>query len=341
MLTAQQATLRKSSIGIINLVSLIATLPDIQKGLDSVEQFMLRQVDDYHPDLKTATSLILSSGGKRIRPRLSLLVGSMLNADFDRLVTLATAIEMLHTATLVHDDLIDGSLIRRGIATLNSKWSPAATVLTGDFLFASASEIASQTNSVKVMQIFARTLMTIVNGEVEQLFSARNISTIEEYHLRIYAKTASLFETSTQTAAVISNVENHQVEKLRKFGYELGMAFQIVDDILDYIGDASTVGKPVGGDLRQGLITLPVIYFAQLYPSDTIVRKLGNLSQPLNSEETEFLISAIANSDAIHRSQDDAAKFARRAENCLMEFPSSPEKDELLSITRFIIERDK
>ena len=115
----------------------------------------------------------------------------------------------------------------------------------------------------------------------------------------------------------------------------------IVDDILDYIGDASTVGKPVGGDLRQGLITLPVIYFAQLYPSDTIVRKLGNLSQPLNSEETEFLISAIANSDAIHHSQDDAAKFARRAENCLMEFPSSPEKDELLSITRYIIERDK
>lgn len=323
------------------MVTSIATLPYIQKGLDAVEQIMLRQVEDYHPDLKMATSVILSSGGKRVRPRIILLVGSMLNAEFDLLVTLATSIEMLHTATLVHDDLIDGSLLRRGIPTLNSKWSPAATVLTGDFLFASASEIAARTNSVEVMRIFSNTLMTIVNGEVEQLFSTGNNATIEGYYRRIYAKTASLFETSTHTAALLSNVDRRQVEILRKFGYELGMAFQIVDDILDYVGDESTVGKPTSGDLRQGLVTLPLIHYMQANPTDPVVIKLSDGNHALSTEEVEYLIAETVKSDAIARSHEIAVEFASRAEKSLMEFPNSPEHDELVSITRFIVEREK
>lgn len=323
------------------MVASLATLPYIQKGLDSVEQMMLRQVEDYHPDLKSATALILASGGKRVRPRIILLIGSMLNAEFETMVTLATAIEMLHTATLVHDDLIDGSLLRRGIPTLNSKWSPAATVLTGDFLFASASDVASKTNSVEVMRLIANTLMKIVNGEVDQLFSSRCITTVEEYYRRIYAKTASLFETSTHTAAVISNVGRREVEALRKFGYELGMAFQIVDDILDYVGDESTVGKPVGGDLRLGLVTLPMLYYMQTKPDDPAVLRLSTGNCIQDEDEIERLVTEIPKSDAIIKAQNQAADFARRAENCILGFPDTPERDALVAMTRYIIERRK
>ena len=198
---------------------------------------MLSQAENYHPDLSAALSLLLASGGKRIRPRIILLIGSLFNAPKDTLITLAASIELLHTATLVHDDLIDEALFRRGVPTLNSKWSPAATVLTGDFVFASAAHLASLTNSIEVMALFSKTLQTIVNGEVNQLFSSRCNTSKEDYYRRIYSKTASLFETSTHTAGIISQVPPKQVEILRKFGYELGMAFQIIDDILDYKGD--------------------------------------------------------------------------------------------------------
>ncbi|HNW13477.1 MAG TPA: polyprenyl synthetase family protein [Anaerolineaceae bacterium] len=315
------------------------SLPSIQKGLETVEQMMLRQLDDYHPDLKTATSHILASGGKRIRPKIILLIGSMLNAEYERLLRLATAIEMLHTATLVHDDLIDGAILRRGIPTLNSKWSPAATVLTGDFLFASASDMASKTNSVEVMQLIAATLMTIVNGEVDQLFTNHCITSVDEYYRRIYSKTASLFETSTHTAAVISNVDRRQIEVLRKFGYELGMAFQIVDDVLDYVGDESTVGKPVGGDLRQGLVTLPMLYFMQENTQHPFYSQFMSGKFIQDEKEVVQLVKEIASSNAINQAHQTAAEFAGRAENLLSEFPNSPERDALIEMTRYIIER--
>lgn len=323
------------------LVASLTTLPYIQNGLDTVEHMMLRQLEDYHPDLKTASSLILASGGKRIRPTIILLIGYMLHAEHESLLTLATAIEMLHTATLVHDDLIDGSLLRRGIPTLNSKWSPAATVLTGDFLFASASEMAAKTNSVEVMRLIAKTLMTIVNGEVEQLFANRCIKTVDEYYRRIYAKTASLFETSAHTAAVISKVNQHQTEVLRKFGYEIGMAFQIVDDVLDYVGDESTVGKPVGGDLRQGLVTLPMLYYMQNNPNNPTVEEFSSGQCIQDEKDIERLVKEIAQSDAITQSQQTAIAFASRAEKYITEFPETPERSALAAIARYIIERQK
>jgi len=321
------------------LDSSVDTLQNIQIGLDRVEELMMAQAIEYHPDLIKAVSLILASGGKRIRPRIILLIGSMLKADQHLQEKLATSIEMLHTASLVHDDLIDGSLLRRGIPTLNSKWSPAATVLTGDFLFASASDMASKTNSVEVMRLIARCLMTIVNGEIDQLFSSRCVANVDDYYKRIYAKTASLFETSTHCAAVLSNVNDTQLELLRNFGYELGMAFQIVDDILDYTGAESTVGKPVGGDLRQGLITLPMLYYMESNPQDPAIANLkaGNCIQ--GEDEIQRLVSQTANSDAITRAYGVAADFAERAEANMAQFHECPERDALIKITRFIIER--
>jgi len=327
--------------GLRELKASVHLLPDIQLELDEVEKLMVAQAADYHPDLRNAVSVILQSGGKRIRPRIILLIGSMLQAKPQPLVFLATAIEMLHTASLVHDDLIDGSLLRRGIPTLNSKWSPAATVLTGDFLFASASDMAANTETVEIMRLIARCLMTIVDGEINQLFANRCISNAEDYYRRIYAKTASLFETSTHCAAILSTTVEPEIEALRKFGYELGMAFQVIDDILDYTGEESTVGKPVGGDLRQGLITLPLLYYMESHPDDPAVKSLyaGNGIQ--GEDEIQRLVRCTAESDAITRSHDAAVNFVLKAQENLSVFQDCPEREALLEITRYIIERKK
>ena len=323
------------------MVSSVDSLQYLQVELDKVEQLMVTQAADYHPDLRNAVSVILKSGGKRIRPRIILLIGNMLHANPESLVFLASAIEMLHTASLVHDDLIDGSLLRRGIPTLNSRWSPAATVLTGDFLFASASDVAAKTKSVEIMRLIARCLMTIVDGEINQLFSSRCISKVEHYYKRIYAKTASLFETSTHCAAILGTDDQIRVESLRRFGYELGMAFQVIDDILDYTGDETTVGKPVGGDLRQGLITLPMLYFMESNPNDLLVRNLAAGKVIDGEEEIQWMVHRIATSDAISRAHDVAVDFARKAEASLNDFRECPEREALVDITRYIIEREK
>lgn len=321
------------------LTNLVPTLPSIQNGIDAVEKLMLSQAENYHPDLSAALSLLLSSGGKRIRPRIILLIGSMFNAPKEILITLAASIELLHTATLVHDDLIDEALFRRGVPTLNSKWSPAATVLTGDFVFASAAHLASLTNSIEVMSLFSKTLQTIVNGEVNQLFSSRCNTSKEDYYRRIYSKTASLFETSTHTAGIISQVSNQQAEILRKFGYELGMAFQIIDDILDYRGDQSVVGKPVGGDLQQGLFTLPFLYYLEMDNRNKEVDKLLSGGCPFEEGSVRQIVNDVAGSAAIEMAFDEAVQFCERAEQCLKQLPESPERNELSQITSYIVNR--
>jgi geranylgeranyl pyrophosphate synthase len=208
----------------------------------------------HHPNLGVALDHLLSSGGKRIRPALALLTGEMLGAERNKIISLAAAIELLHTATLVHDDLIDGALLRRGIPTLNAQWTPGATVLTGDFIFACAAKLASETESADLICLFAETLATIVNGEITQMFPRLSGDYFEEYFNRIYAKTASLFELATIAPAILSPLRETSADAAKQFGYGIGMAFQIIDDVLDFTGKQTAVGKPVANDLRQGLI---------------------------------------------------------------------------------------
>jgi len=323
------------------LTSLTLDLSIVNQDIESVERLMLSQANNYNGDLKSAISLLLSSGGKRIRPRIILLLGGILKAEKELLITLASSIELLHTATLVHDDLIDGALLRRGVPTLNSKWTSAATVLTGDFIFASAAFLAAKTNSIEVMSIFSRTLMTIVNGEVNQLFVSRCNTSKDDYYKRIYAKTASLFETSTHTAAILSQVPQELVEKMRRFGYELGMAFQILDDILDYAGNELEVGKPVGGDLRQGLVTLPMLYYMESNPQDKCILQLLEGKCIKDENEVDRLIQAIVNSSAIEKSHKEAEQYAHRALDLLSELPDCREKDELVHLTEASVLRRK
>ena len=299
---------------------------------------MLRQADDAHPDLRAALEHLLAAGGKRFRPTLALLTGQMLGAPSERLITLAAAVEMLHTATLVHDDLIDGSLLRRGNPTLNALWSPPATVLTGDFIFARAAKLAADTDHLPLMKIFAETLATIVNGELTQLFTARGLTSRENYYKRIYAKTASLLEMTTQAAAMISPVDESVIESMRMYGYYLGMAFQIVDDVLDFTGEQAEVGKPVGWDLLQGLVTLPAIYYAESHPDDPDVICLTSGCYT-EQGRMERMVQTIRTSEGVAKSLEEATDYIDKAVGMLETMPDTSERQALEDLARFTVKR--
>ncbi len=311
----------------------------VQDQLNFIEERIREQVgDDQHPDLRSALEHLLSAGGKRIRPTLGLLVGNMLGAPEEKLITLGASVELLHTATLVHDDLIDGALLRRGMPTLNARWSPAATVLTGDFLFARAAKLAAETDYLPLMKLFSETLATIVNGELTQMFTARGIIDRDNYYNRIYAKTASLFEMSALAAAMVGTEDEITRDAMKTFGYEVGMAFQIVDDILDFTGDQTKVGKPIGSDLLNGLVTLPAIYFAEANRFNEDVLSLPDGGWK-DARRVQRLVDAIRQSDSIEQAMDEAREAVRRALGALEESPASPEKEALEDLAKFIVDR--
>ena len=320
-------------------MSSITFFTSVQDQLQFVEQRIREQAgEDHHPDLHSALEHLLSAGGKRIRPTLGLLVGNMLGAPEEKLITLGASVELLHTATLVHDDLIDGALLRRGMPTLNARWSPAATVLTGDFLFARAAKLAAETDYLPLMKLFAETLATIVNGELTQMFSARGVIERENYYQRIYAKTASLFEMAALAAAMVATEDEEMRGSMRIFGYEVGMAFQIVDDILDFTGEQSAVGKPIGSDLLNGLITLPAIYFAEANPNNEDVLSLPEGGWK-DTERVQRLVDDIRQSPAIRQAMHEARQAISRALKALSDAPVSPEREALENLAKFIVDR--
>ena len=317
----------------------VTFLSPVQAQLQLVEARLHAQWDDRHPDLHAAFEQILAAGGKRIRPSLALLVGNMLGAPEDKLVTLSAAVELLHTATLVHDDLIDGALLRRGMPTLNARWSPAATVLTGDFLFARAAKLAAETDHIQLMNSFAETLAVIVNGELTQMFSSRGVINRENYYNRIYAKTASLFEMTSRSSALLSPADTATIELMKKFGYETGIAFQIVDDILDFTGEQATMGKPIGYDLMNGLVTLPAIYYAEANPKDEDIKSLADGGWG-NRDHMARLVESIRKTDAVEKAMMEAHQHVELALKTLAGFEPSLEREALENLAKFIVDRN-
>jgi geranylgeranyl pyrophosphate synthase len=311
----------------------------VQDQLQFVEQRIRQQASqEHHPDLRSALEHLLAAGGKRIRPTLGLLVGNMLGAPEEKLITLGASVELLHTATLVHDDLIDGALLRRGMPTLNARWSPAATVLTGDFLFARAAKLAAETDYLPLMKLFADTLATIVNGELTQMFSARGVIERDNYYNRIYAKTASLFEMSSLAASMVATEDEEMRASMKSYGYEVGMAFQIVDDILDFTGEQSAVGKPLASDLLNGLVTLPAIYYAEAHPDNPDILSLPQGGWK-DTERVQRLVDGIRQSAAIQQAMDEARQAVSRALAALQEAPAVPEREALENLAKFIVDR--
>jgi geranylgeranyl pyrophosphate synthase len=328
---------RGSSHGEIDL-NAVTFLSPVTEEIKLIEERMRAQADEHHPDLRAALEHLLAAGGKRVRPTLSLLVGNMLGAPLEKLINLGAAVELLHTATLVHDDLIDGSLLRRGTPTLNARWSPPATVLTGDFLFARAAKLAADTDYLPLMKQFSETLATIVNGELTQMFTSRGLINRDNYYKRIYAKTASLFEMTSRAAAMVSPASDDTIEAMRDFGYQIGMAFQIVDDILDFNGDQNAVGKPLGSDLLNGLVTLPAIYFAEINPDDVDVLSLPNGGWT-NNENMTRLVEKIRSSSCTKKAMVEAEQHVDRALVRLEEMPACAERDALENLAKYIVDR--
>jgi geranylgeranyl pyrophosphate synthase len=228
----------------------------------------------------------------------------------------------------VHDDTVDRSAERRGQATLNARWGAEAAVLAGDWLFARAARFATATGSIRVMELFARTLQTLTDGELRQLFGRRGVPDREEYEARIYAKTAALFEAATEMAAVIARLDGSTSRALADYGRHLGLAFQIVDDILDFTGDRDRLGKPVGSDLRSGVITLPAIFHLD-HTGGT------------GDGEIEALIAAVAaNERAIGSAWDAARAHLGLALEALDALPPSEARDHLKVIATNGVERD-
>ncbi len=310
----------------------------IQEYLQEVETRMRARFNGHTSGLINVLDQLVSLGGKRVRPTLTILVGKMLGANLDQLLDLAAAIEMLHTATLIHDDLVDDASLRRGAKTINASWPPAASVLAGDLVFAIAANLAADTKSVSVMELFAETLAIIVNGEITYLFDDRSDFDQEKYYRWIYAKTASMFELATGAAALLSSADEEEIYSAREFGRQIGMAFQIVDDVLDFTGAQTEIGKPVGNDLRQGTITLPTLYYYKDFPDDpdilSVINRNGHDEHSLNR-----LISAISQSEAIEKSIREAHRFVELGLDALYELPEAPEQHALADLTRYIIDR--
>ena len=316
----------------------LALISLVRDDLAQVEALLRERHDGQHEAVGVAVDHLVGSGGKRLRPALVLLSAYMCGAAMEQAVFAAAAVEMLHTATLVHDDLIDGALIRRGMETLNVQWSPSATVLIGDYVFAYAAYLASQANNVRLMQRFAETLMTICNGEIQQMLNGRHSqSGRQEYERRIYAKTASLIAMSAEAGAILAGAAVETTHSLRAYGEQLGLAFQIVDDVLDYVADETRLGKPVGSDLRQGLVTLPVLFFLDTEPNHTAVLRVleGNPSEDM----VDQAVRVVAGSSAIQRALEVARQHAVRAKEVLNGVSDSRYRRALLDLADFTVRR--
>jgi geranylgeranyl pyrophosphate synthase len=210
--------------------------------------------------------------------------------------------------------------------------------LTGDFIFAIAAKMAAGTDSVAVMHLFAETLAIIVNGEINQLFTSHGLASRENYFQRIYAKTASMFELASGAAAILSPVDEETKDSARRFGYEIGMAFQIVDDVLDFTSEQATVGKPVANDLRQGLITLPALYYYEEFPDDSGMKMIIEGNRYMGAA-MDRLVDSIRQSDAIDRSLAEAKEYIDRGSMILSTFPGGPEHEALDELSGYIINR--
>jgi geranylgeranyl pyrophosphate synthase len=293
-----------------------------------------------YPFLSDLLHHILRGRGKRLRPAIVFLVTGLANGDSKRSLPLAASVELLHTATLVHDDLVDNSFVRRGNPTLNSIASQGVTVLVGDYLFALSADFANRCRDLEVMDVVTRTLQTIVNGELRQIFTIGNWrQSLDDYYRKIESKTAALFAASGECAGLLAGVSKADVENLRAYGHNLGTAFQIADDILDFVGDEKVLGKPVGSDLRQGTVTLPALIAMQRKPEGERILALleGNGDQEANVRQA---VQLIRQSDSIETSYEMAAQFATRAKDAIAGFPDSPFRQALLSLADYAVKRE-
>lgn len=313
----------------------------VQDDFEQVNTIIKQQLSSNVPLVEKIGDYIVSAGGKRLRPLLVLLAGNSLGKSNEQLYLLAAIIEFLHTSTLLHDDVVDKSDLRRGRATANANWGNSASVLVGDFLYARSFEMMVRLGSMPVMDIISQATRVIAEGEVLQLSKIRDAGTTEETYLQVIrGKTAMLFEASTHSAAALFQAPAAHSEALRQYGDRLGMAFQLVDDLLDYQGDADSLGKNVGDDLAEGKPTLPLIACMRDGSPEQamLVRKA---IQKGGTDDFETIRQAVQDSGALDYTASQAYHYAEQAIACLEPLPDSPYKQAMQELATFAVQRSK
>jgi len=282
---------------------------------------------------------IIGSGGKRLRPQLVLLSAAACGYTGDQHINVAAIIEFIHTATLLHDDVVDASDLRRGQDTANAVWGNEAAVLVGDFLYSRSFEMMVDVQSMRVMDILARTTNRIAEGEVLQLLNVNDPDVTEEKYIEVIeAKTARLFQAATQLGAVLAGQSDDVRVALAEYGSKLGTAFQIVDDVMDYQSERAVMGKNVGDDLAEGKTTLPLIYAMR----DGAAAERACIADAIKDsglDNIEKVMATINSTDALQKSLDTANIYATEAASCLQLLPASPFKDALDSIAHYSVKR--
>lgn len=308
--------------------------------MGEVNTVIRRQLYSEVPLVNQVSEYIISAGGKRIRPVLVLLIANAYAYKGTNHHSLAAVIEFIHTATLLHDDVVDESSLRRGKETANALFGNAASVLVGDFLYSRAFQMMVAVGNARVMQIVADATNVIAEGEVLQLLNMHNPDVNEEDYLRVIrSKTAKLFEAAAQLGALISGADEAGIEAAGEYGRSLGTAFQLIDDVLDYSGNAAEIGKNVGDDLREGKPTLPLIY---LMENGTAEQRELVRTCIENGDEQHFdqILAAITSSGALDYTRQEAQKAARRAADAVQSLPDSKYKNSLLELSTFAVDRN-
>jgi heptaprenyl diphosphate synthase len=307
-----------------------------------LQEFERRLVDSIAADLgpmASAMEHIVKAGGKRLRPALVILSGRLGSADRDSIFNIAMGIEFIHTATLVHDDLIDNSPTRRGIRTIHEALGPNPAIIIGDYYFAKGANLLSSIGSPAIDAAISHAVMTICMGELLQMTSRNDYDqSLESYYRKIERKTATLVSACCSSGAIVSGQPEESVQTLRRYGYNLGMAFQIVDDVLDYVASSDEMGKPVGADLRQGTVTLPLMLALHDPDAGPALRRILAASEMTDSDYDE-VVGLVRESPAIDAAERHAADFAARARTEVAAFPESVTRATLERICDYVVDR--
>ena len=314
-------------------------LQPVEKDLEALILELKNLIGAGHPILQAAAEHLFSAGGKRLRPGIVLLISKAISNDSTLSVKhkrLAEITDMIHTASLVHDDVVDEASTRRGVDTVHSRFNTRVAVLAGDFLFAQASWHLANLDNVKVVKLLSRVIMDLAEGEIKQnLNRYDSAQTFSKYINKSYCKTASLIANSSKAAGVLSNLQDNELNNLYEFGKNIGLAFQVVDDILDFTGNDKQLVKPAISDLASGYLTVPVLY---------ALEENQNLSVLINREFVEQddlnnALEIVMNSDAIKRSRQLAENFASLSKDAILWLPESESKRALLAMPEFVLSR--
>ncbi|MCM3666663.1 heptaprenyl diphosphate synthase component II [Mesobacillus subterraneus] len=309
----------------------------LNSDLTLIEKELEETIEAESQLLRQASLHLLKAGGKRIRPVFVLLGGKFGTYDINVIKDVAVSLELIHMASLVHDDVIDDAELRRGQPTIKAKWDNRIAMYTGDYIFARALELMTKIDNPLAHQILSETIVELSIGEIEQIKDKYNFDqNLRDYFLRIKRKTALLIAASCQLGAVVSGVPETDHRKLYKFGYYVGMSFQITDDVLDFTGTEKELGKPAGGDLLQGNITLPVLYAME---DEEIRRRIKSVHEGMDRKELDDILKLIQESGAIEKSLDISDRYLEKALAILDELPANKAKKSLRDIAKFIGKR--